>query len=93
MESFYGTVNKAQGAAASINFELMVNESPDVSELDVNFIGKNTRGLQSTGSSSDTWPFCPPMVINGPAIIKMQGIANTNDVEGSAGFSGKIKNQ
>lgn len=92
LRCFYGTINKAQGAAVTINFELMVNESPDVSPLDVSFIGKNTRGMQSTGTSSETWPFDPPMVINGPAIIKMQGIASAADTEASAGFSGVVRN-
>ena len=81
---FYGTVNKASGGAATINFSLMVNPEPD-SEL-VNFLTKNTRGAQSTGNSGDTWPWNPYMKISGPAIIKVQGIASGADVEGSAGF-------
>lgn len=90
VKCFYGDINKSQGAAATIIYEIMANESPDVSELNVNFIGKMTRGVQSTGSSSKDWPQDPPIIIPGPAIIKMQGTASTGDVEGSAGFSGVL---
>jgi len=84
MTQFYFTINKAQGAAASINVSLLVNPEPDA-EL-TNFLVKNTHGIQSTGTSSDDHLFFPYFKISGPAIIKIQGIANTADVEGSAGF-------
>lgn len=84
--NYYGSVNKASGAAAHVNLSLKVNEEPDT-EL-TNFVTLNTRGLQSTGNSSDTWEFYPPLKVTGPAIVKVQGIASAADVEGSAGFSG-----
>ena len=84
MTGFYGTINKASGAAATINFSLLVNPEPET-EL-TNFLVKNTRGVQSTGNSSDTWTFNPCLKIVGPAIIKVQGKASAADVEGSAGF-------
>lgn len=88
LANFYGTINKAQGAAASINFSLLVNPSPDINT--VTFLTKNTRGLQSTGNSGDTWPWEPYFEIAGPAIIKVQGVANVDDVEASAGFNGYL---
>jgi hypothetical protein len=84
VQNYYASVNKAQGAAASVNFSIVVNLEP-ASEL-TNFVKKNTIGAQSTGSSHFSHNFCPYMRVDGPAIIKMQGVASANDVEGSAGF-------
>ena len=81
---YYGTLNKASGGVATINFSFEINPEPDT-EL-INFVTKNTRGVQSTGTSGDSWPFCPPLKVVGPAIIKVQGKASAADVEGSAGF-------
>ena len=80
----YGTVNKAQGAAATINFSLKFNPEPDA-EL-INFLIKHTLGVQSTGSSYFSHYFGTYNKFVGPGIIKMQGIASAADVEGSAGF-------
>lgn len=88
LANYYGTINKAQGAAASINYSLLVNPSPDINTLV--YLTKNTRGLQSTGKSGDTWPWEPYFEISGPAIVKVQGIASAADVEASAGFNGYL---
>lgn len=85
---FYGTINKAQGAAASINFSFLINPSPNINT--VVYLIKNTRGLQNTGKSGDTWPWIPYFKVIGPAIIKVQGLANAADVEASAGFDGYL---
>jgi len=81
---YYATVNKAQGAAASINMDLAANVEPDIQST--SYLVKNTRGIQSTGNSGDTWDFNPFFTCPGPCILKVQGIANTADVEVSAGF-------
>lgn len=82
--NYYGSINKAQGAAATINYSLLVNPEPQT-EL-TNFVKKNTLGVQSTGTSLFSHPFRPYIKIGGPCIIKISGIANTSDVDGSAGF-------
>ena len=88
VDFWYGDINKASGVAAHINYSLLVNTAPDV-VLPV-FTVKSTRGVQSTGSSSPTkWD--EPTIITGPCIIKVQGIASANDVEGSAGFKLKLE--
>lgn len=84
MSRYYGTINKSSGAATTVNFSLLVNPEPDA-EL-INFLVKNTRGLQSTGTSSDTWHYNSHFKIPGPAIIKVQGKASSADVEASSGF-------
>ena len=88
MEQFYATINKSSGVVGTINFSLVVNPNPDVQTLA--FLTKNTRGLQSTGQSSDDFPFNPPFKITGPAIIKLQGIASAADIEASGGFDGVV---
>ena len=86
---FYATLNKSSAAAGTINFSPVVNPNPDVQTLA--FIVKNTRGLQSTGTSADTFPFKIPWKITGPAIIKIQGIASAADIEASAAFNGVLE--
>jgi hypothetical protein len=88
MTEYYGSINKNSGAPGTINFSLQVNEDPSVQVL--SFLTKNTRGVQSTGNSGDTWPFDPPFAIPGPAIVKVQGVASAADIEGSAGFDGYV---
>jgi len=84
MRSFYGTVNKSSGTLATINFCIKVNPEPDAEPI--NFLTKNTRGVQSTGTSSGIFEFEPPFTISGPAIIKVSAEASSNDIEASAGF-------
>ncbi|MBT4292489.1 hypothetical protein HOD41_07335 [bacterium] len=92
MDCWYGTVNKAQGAAASINFSFTINDPVNFG-TNTAFVVKNTRGLQSTGKSADQWFWPEGFLVEGPAIIKIQGLANTNDVEGSAGFNGRLQSK
>lgn len=84
IKQWWASINKASAAASHINFSLRTNEYCD-NEL-TNFVNEDIRGLQSTGLSSDTWPFNPYLKIDGPAIIKVSGIANAADVEASAGY-------
>jgi hypothetical protein len=88
MTQFYGSINKASGAAATINYRLKVNTEPNA-EL-INFVSKNIRGVQSTGNSDITWPFNPYLRIDGPAIIKIQAIGSAADLDGTAGFDGYL---
>ena len=81
---YYGSVNKAQGAAASINFSLCW--APDPENRVSKFLVKHTLGVQSTGASSFRHEYHPYSKFTGPGILKVQGLANTTDVEGSAGF-------
>jgi len=92
-QSFYLTrwnanVDKSSGASASVDFELRVN--PNASTQTVAFIRKEDISLQSTGTSMfekryECYPKFP-----GPCIIKVQGIASTNDIDGESGFDGFI---
>ena len=88
IDDFYMSINKAQATAGTINASLVVNPNPDVQTLA--FLIKNTRGVQSTGTSSAPFPFIPSYKVSGPAIIKLQGIASAADIEGSAGFNARL---
>jgi hypothetical protein len=88
MTQFYGSINKASGGAATITFRLKINYNPDVQLT--NFVSLNIRGVQSTGVSDDEWPFNPYKRIDGPAIVKIQGIGSAADLDGTAGFDGYL---
>lgn len=81
---YYGSINKAQGAPATINLSLLVAEDANT-DVDF-FVVKHTLGMQSTGASEIEHDFNPYFRVPGPAIIKMQGVASADDVEASAGF-------
>jgi hypothetical protein len=85
INNWYGSVNKASGAAAHINFTLMANEYPGTA---TSFISKDTRGLQSTGNSSDKWSYNPPLVIDSAygTVLKVSGLGSAANVDGSAGY-------
>ncbi len=84
----YGCANKAGGAAGLVDVSLLVNSEPDT-EL-TNFLVKQTFGLQTVGSSHVMHKFSVPKRIDGPAIIKIQVLSGTNNMDISAGFNGVI---
>ncbi|MDK1029605.1 MAG: hypothetical protein QGM50_02410 [Anaerolineae bacterium] len=77
-------IDKSQGAVASINFRLRVNLNPDVQT--VSFHRRDDISVQSTGTSSRAKPKLPPILIEGPAIIKVTGEGSVNDLDAEAGF-------
>ena len=84
MTSYYTSINKAQGAVAALNVNLVVNPEPDA-EL-TNFLVKNTQGVQSNGTGHFQHFFNPYFKIAGPSIVKVSATSNTADVEASSGF-------
>lgn len=81
---WYGSINKAQGATATINFKLMFNPEPNAQLK--HFSVRSERGVQSTGTSDIDWNLPCPLELVGPGIIKIQAIASAADTDGSAGF-------
>jgi hypothetical protein len=73
-------------ATARVDFELVVNENPDVQTT--NYIIKNTVELTNTGANAFTRTYSPPFKIAGPAIIKVRGVGSAADIDASAGFDG-----
>ena len=77
-------------AQTRVTLALFVNESPNVSPLNVNFIRKRGLNIQNSGTSYPSKVFNPYLPIPGPAIIKLSGIANAADVDCNAGFDGYL---
>jgi hypothetical protein len=48
----------------------------------------SVRGLQSNGSSSDTWEFEVPLALPGPGILKVNAVGSNDDLDFAAGFNG-----
>lgn len=84
MHVWNAQVAKAQASPVAADFRLRVNENPDVQTLA--FLRKDDMAVHSDGTSSREKPFCPPNIFPGPCIIKVQGIATTEDTDGDAGF-------
>jgi len=77
-------IDKASGLVATIDYQLRVNENPNVQTT--GFLRKDDLSVQSNGSSEAERIFSIPMRFDGPCIIKIQGIASTADSDGEAGF-------
>ncbi len=61
------------------DFDLLINEHPDVDPTSAAFIIKANIGLIASGSTVFTKAYDPPFRIDGPAIIKFQSVETTAD--------------
>ena len=86
MESVYGHILKAAGAAASADMSILYDPDPDV--VTTRFITKHTFAVVKDGSSAVPHDFDPPKQFVGPGIIKINGLASANGLDVSAGFDG-----
>jgi len=89
MTNFWGAIAKAGGAVVTMNMDLRINENPDVQTT--NYIRKHSLALQSTGVGFVDFHFGPYLKVPGPAIIKLQAIGSTADIDAQAGFDGFLK--
>lgn len=85
----YASLNDAT-ASSRVDIRFSVNESPNVSPLNVRFILKGTFELSNQGSSYVNHTYEPPFRVNGPCIVKLQGISNSADEDVSGGFDGYL---
>ncbi len=69
-----------------VDFDMLVNEHPDVDSTGAAFIIKANMGMIMTGSTVFTKAFDPPLEIPGPAIIKFNAISTQLDTEAVAEF-------
>lgn len=69
-----------------VDFDLLINEHPDVDETAAAFLVKANIGLIASGSTFFPKRYDPPLEIVGPAIIKFQGISTLVDTEGVAEY-------
>ena len=85
MNCLYVSALKAAGASSLVDISLLVNPEPDAEETA--FLTKHTLGLSTAGTSAKDAVFVPPKTISGPAIIKVQALSGSNDMDVSAGFN------
>ncbi len=69
-----------------VDFDVLVNEQPDVDETAAGFLNKANMGMIMSGSTIFTKHYEPPLEIVGPAIIKIQAISTLADTEAVAEF-------
>ena len=86
----YGLSINDSVAQTRVKCTLEVNETPDSSPLNVRFTRKWELQIQNSGTSFANREFEPYIALPGPCIIKVQGTANTPDVDGSAAFNGYL---
>lgn len=90
-QSFYMTrwsAAIAKTTTAYATFELRVNENPHVQTTA--YLRKNDITSVASGNSNIEKIFVNPIKYAGPCIIKVQGIANINDVDAKSGFDGYL---
>jgi hypothetical protein len=88
LEQLYADMNKAGGLTPLADMSLQVNTYPQ--SVSTNFVVKHTFGLVATGNSRVSELFTPPKLIEGPAVLKVQALGSTTDLDISAGFNGKL---
>ncbi len=88
MGRLYANINNASAASGRGDVSLLYNPEPDVEEI--NFLTKHTFGLTTTGTSALTINYWTPKVFEGPALIKMQMVAATNNMDVSAGYDAVV---
>ena len=87
MTRYYASLIGAVSNPATANafaLDVLVNPEPDV-EL-TKFLSKHHNGLSNTATSVLRHDFNPYNKIPGPAIIKLQGVAYSNDLDAAGGF-------
>lgn len=84
MGSYYASIDRTGGGTATADVCVMVNPEPDA-EL-TNFLIKHIDGVLATGTSHLHHPWYTPLVIPGPALIKIQAISGVNNNDVSAGY-------
>lgn len=84
-----GSIND-NAAQTRIDLELLVNESPNISPLNILFITKHEMAVQNSGSSFIQMTFPIPFQITGPAIIKLQAVGSAADIDTYAKFTGYL---
>jgi len=85
VDRWAGGIDKAQGAAASCDFQLRFNPNPDVQTL--SFQRKRDASVQSTGNTGFEKIYKHDNSYVGPGILKVQGIASAADLDGYSEFS------
>lgn len=71
-------------ATGRVNFKLLLNPNP--ANFPTVFLTKAELQLYTDGEGTVQRQFSPPMVLDGPLIIKVQGLSNVADVDCTSSF-------
>lgn len=81
-------IDKASPTATTCDFELRVNENPNVQLLA--FLRKDDMAVQSTGNQWQERTYGNPVAFPGPCIVKVQATASAADTDAKSGFDGYL---
>lgn len=81
---------QAASQARDARLRLFHNTDPGTSPS--LYIEKDVRGLQSNGTSSDTWPYLPYLPLPGPGILKLNAIGSAADLDMTGSFDAILVN-
>jgi hypothetical protein len=81
-------IDKVSGVSVSVDFELRVNENPNVQTT--KFLRKDDISLQSISTSLHDRYYTIPNKFTGPCIVKVTAMASAADTEGESGFDAYI---
>jgi hypothetical protein len=88
IHNWFVSLDKAAGAAVSVNWRISVNPNPNVQTT--GFLRKMDASTQSTGVSALDLPFTPPLRYDGPCIIKVQAYGSAADISGFSSFDAEL---
>ena len=84
MHAWEAAIDKTAAAAVTVDFEIRVNERPDLQTT--GFIRKWNNSVQSTGNNNFFEHFPIPLKFPGPCNIKIQGLSSSADTDAEASF-------
>jgi hypothetical protein len=82
------SIHDTGGTSKKLDGFLVVNPNPDVQTI--GFLVKDNGGANTAGSSTYVRNYDPYFAIPGPAIVKLQGISSTADLNVTAAFDGYL---
>lgn len=88
LDNWWASMMRSGGSGQDVRVRLMY--CPDPATTPTVFHVEETRGLTSTGTSSETWDIKYMMRFTGPGIIKINAIGSAADIDMSAGWHGVI---
>lgn len=82
--------NGIGGQEAEVDWDMVINESPDVDPSSAGFVTKYTGGLITTATSADAHPYKGYLECMGPCILKINATGSKDALHMSAQFGGKL---
>ncbi len=90
LDQIYASMDRNSGGAATGYVDVSLEVNPEPTDELLNFLIKHTFGLSLNGTSMHAHNYTVPKIVPGPAIIKMQVVSSTANMDISAGFDGTL---